>query len=284
MVENLRPRGIGEILDAAVALYRARFGSLLRLTALVVVPVQVLNVLITLSTTPSDVTFGATGPTPVYDERDAVWVPLAGTLVSNIVLVLSTAFATAAVMRLVADTYLDAPITTGESAQLAMRRLPAVLGVATITGLMIIAGTFACVIPGLFLHAVFAVAMPALLLEGTRVGQALSRSVQLTKGRRWQSFSVVYVGSMLTGLVSFGLTLLISGAIAFAVHGTVALAIAQGVSGAVTTALTTPFVAAATIVLYFDLRVRAEGFDIQMALHELDRARASRSGAVAPAT
>jgi hypothetical protein len=284
MVENLRPRGIGEILDAAVALYRARFGPLVRLTALVVVPVQVLNVLITLSTTPSDVTFGVGGPTPVYDERDTVWVPLAGTLVSNVVVVLSTAFATAAVMRLVADTYLDAPTTTRDSAQLALQRLPAVLGVATLTSLMIIAGTFACVIPGLFLQAVFAVAMPALLLEGKRVGQSLNRSAQLTKGRRWQSFSVVYVGSMLTGLVTFGLTLLIGGAINFAVHGTVALAVAQGVSGAVTAALTTPFVAAATIVLYFDLRVRAEGFDIQMALHDLDRVPARGAGSIAPAT
>ena len=39
MVPELRPRGIGEILDAAVALYRARFGQLIRYSAIVVVPV-----------------------------------------------------------------------------------------------------------------------------------------------------------------------------------------------------------------------------------------------------
>jgi hypothetical protein len=281
MVDNLRPRGIGEILDAAVALYRARFGALVKLTAVVVVPVQVLNVLIMLSTSPTDVTFGATGPTPVYDSREAFWVPLAGTVVMNVVTVLSTAFATAAVMRLVADTYLDSP-ERGGSAHFALRRLPAVIGLTAVTTLIVIAGAAACVVPGLYLQAVFAVAIPALLLEGKTVGQALNRSSQLTKGRRWPCFSVHYLGAMLTGIVAFGLTLLISVPIGAAVEGSAALAIAQGLSGTVTAALTTPFVAAAIIVLYFDLRVRAEGFDIQVALQRLDRARAATANV--PAT
>jgi hypothetical protein len=275
MLENLRPRGVGEILDAAVALYRARFASLVRLSAMVVIPVQLLNVLITLSTRPNDVTFGATGPTPTYSTREAFWVPLAGTIVMNIVVVLSTAFATAAVMRLVADTYLGTPTTGSNSAQLALRRWGAVLGLAIITSVVVIAGTFACVIPGVFLQVAWVVAMPALLLEDKRIGQALHRSLELTKRRWWSCFAVHYVGSILTGVVTFALTLLITAGIHFAVHGTAALAVAQGFSGAITGALTTPFVAAAIIVLYFDLRVRAEGFDIQMALRDMDLARAA---------
>jgi len=47
VLANLRPRGVGETLDAAVALYRSRFGALVRITALVVIPVQMLNVLVT---------------------------------------------------------------------------------------------------------------------------------------------------------------------------------------------------------------------------------------------
>jgi hypothetical protein len=270
MLENLRPRGVGEILDAAVALYRARFAALVRLTAIVVIPVQLLNVLITLSTRPSDVTFGATGPAPTYNGQEAFWVPLAGTVVMNVVVVLSTAFATAAVTRLVADTYLDTPRTGNESARLALRRLPAVLGLAIVTSVLVIAGTFACLLPGIFLQVSWAVAMPALLLEDKRIGQALNRSMQLTRHRFWNCFAVHYVGSTLTALIAFALTLVAMGVFHAAVHGTAAFAIAQGVAGAVTSALTTPFVAAAIIVLYFDLRVRVEGFDIQMALHRMD--------------
>ncbi len=283
MLENLRPRGVGEILDAAVALYRARFGALVRLTVLVVVPVQLLNVLITLSTRPDDVTFGATGPTPVYDDGRAFWVPLAGTIVMNVVLVLSTAFATAAVLHLVADEYLGGPATGNTSAQLALRRLPAVLGLGALVSIVVILATFLCVVPGVFLQVAWVVAMPALLLEDQRIGGALSRSMALTKRRWWQCFAVHYVGSILTAVVTFALTLAVVGAIHVAVEGTEALAIGQGVAGAITSTLTTPFAAAAIIVLYFDLRVRAEGFDIQMALREIDRSRAATAATGAPA-
>jgi hypothetical protein len=275
MLENLRPRGVGEILDAAVALYRARFGALVRLTVLVVLPVQLLNVLITLSTRPDDVTLGATGPTPVYDSSRAFWVPLAGTVVMNLVLVLSTAFATAAVMQLVADTYLDGPTNGRASAHLALRRLPAVLGLGLAVSIIVILATFLCVIPGIYLQVAWVVAMPALLLEDKRIGEALSRSMALTKRRWWQCFGVHYVGSILTAVVTFALTLAVVGVIHVAVHGTGALAIGEGIAGAITSTLTTPFVAAAIIVLYFDLRVRAEGFDIQMALRDMDRNRAA---------
>jgi hypothetical protein len=101
------------------------------------------------------------------------------------------------------------------------------------------------------------------------VRAALTRSFALTKTRWWQCFAVYYVGSMLTSLVAVGLTAVLDGAIGAAVGGTTALAIATGVSGALTSALTTPFLAAAIVVLYFDMRVRAEGFDIQVALQHM---------------
>jgi hypothetical protein len=280
MLENLRPRGVGEILDAAVALYRARFGALVRLTVLVVLPVQLLNVLITLSTRPEDVTLGANGPTPVYDSDRAFWVPLAGTVVMNVVLIASTAFATAAVMQLVADAYLGGSSTTSESAHLALRRLPAVIGLALLTSVLTIMGFGACLLPGFFLWVIWSVSMPALLLEQNTVGKALARSYGLVKRRFWTTFAVRIVGAVLTAVVTFALTLAVLGAVHVALHGTGALAIAQGAAGAITSTLTTPFAAAAIIVLYFDLRVRAEGFDIQIALRDMDR---SRAAAVSPA-
>jgi hypothetical protein len=146
---------------------------------------------------------------------------------------------------------------------------------ASITSLLVIGGTLACLLPGLFFQVIWAVAMPALLLEGRSVVGSLKRSFDLTKSRIGSTFAVVYVGSLLAGLVSFGLTLLAFAAIGAAVEGNTALAVAQGLAGAITSVLTTPFTAAALIVLYFDLRVRTEGFDVQVALQRLDAARAA---------
>ena len=50
MYGGLRPLGVGEILDNAIQLYRKNFRALLVMTAVVVVPLQVLSVLINLST------------------------------------------------------------------------------------------------------------------------------------------------------------------------------------------------------------------------------------------
>ena len=44
--------------------------------------------------------------------------------------------------------------------------------------------------------------------------------------------------------------------------------IAQGVANTIASLLTTPFVAAAIVALYFDLRIRDEAFDVQMAIAE----------------
>jgi hypothetical protein len=230
-----------------------------------------------LSTRPTDVTLGATGPTNVYDNGRGFWVVFAGTVVMNVVVVLSTAFAIAAVMYLVADTYLDAPMTNRRSAQIALRRLPAVLWLAIVTSVLTVAGMFLCLLPGIWLWVAWSVAVPALLLEGKGVGKALSRSMELTRRRFWTCFAVRLVSTILTTGVAWALTVSILGAVHVAVHGTAAIAIAQGVAGAITSALTVPFAAAAIIVLYFDLRVRAEGFDIQIALQRLDTARANAS-------
>jgi hypothetical protein len=272
VLTNLRPRGVGEILDAAVALYRARFGTLMRVTALIVLPVQLLNVLITLSSTPSDATANAS---TVFSPRDSIWVPLAGNLVITVIALLSNALAVAAVTRVIADAYLDAgPTTAGASARFAMRRGGSVLGLALLVNVLVLVGGLMCGIPGIWLQVSLAVAMPALLLERLRIGQALNRSFALVKHRFWPCFAVHYLGALLTFVVSSS----IAGGLALGmrsrVHGGVAIATVGGVTGAVTSLLTTPFLACAVVVLYFDLRIRKEGFDVQMAVHRLDTAHA----------
>jgi hypothetical protein len=270
VLANLRPRGVGETLDAAIAIYRARFGALVRTTALVLIPVEIVNVLITLSTTPSGTTIGPSGVTPVYDSRAAFWTPLAGSLLTRIVAILSIALATAAVVRLVADTYLDADSSRSASTRLALNRFGAVIWLAIVNGVVVTAATFLCVLPGIWLQVAWSVAAPALLLENRRVGAALGRSFQLAKGNWWRCFGVVLVGGVLSLFVEFALSAGAALVLHSYAHGTAAIVIDDGVAGTIAAVLTTPFVAASIIVMYFDLRIRSEGFDVQMALRDID--------------
>jgi hypothetical protein len=81
----------------------------------------------------------------------------------------------------------------------------------------------------------------------------------------WRTFAVVVLGYLLTGIlggaiegVLVGLTSVQSGDNSI---GAIVLSIAAGTASAV---ITTPFSAAFVTVLYFDLRVRKEAFDLQL--------------------
>src|SRR5215475_5729340 len=103
----MRPRGIGEVLDAAVALYRARFASLVKVTAAVVFPLQALASLIILSAQPDKFNVSFTGSaTPAGDAGNAAAQAGATFTVFAIGLV-STAFVVAVCTRIVADAYVD---------------------------------------------------------------------------------------------------------------------------------------------------------------------------------
>jgi hypothetical protein len=58
----------------------------------------------------------------------------------------------------------------------------------------------------------------------------------------------------------------------FATHdtGSTAYIVFNGVIGAISSLFTTPLIAAAYVILYFDLRVRSEGLDLQLVLANLD--------------
>src|SRR5665213_2901056 len=103
MVSELRPRGIGEILDSAVALYRARFTRLVVVAAAVVVPVQALSAIVLLSAQPDHYSLSVTGAvTPQFD-TSSFGVQLAAFVVVALVGVLSTALVVATCTRVLAD-------------------------------------------------------------------------------------------------------------------------------------------------------------------------------------
>jgi hypothetical protein len=113
-------------------------------------------------------------------------------------------------------------------------------------------------------------AAPAIVLEGHRVFAGLRRSFALTKGAFWRILGITLLAGLLAGIAG---TLL---GVPFSVTGTViALTSGQGnefgmmvqtfvshLSALLTGAITTPFVAAVTCLLYIDRRMRLEALDV----------------------
>jgi hypothetical protein len=263
VVPDLRPRGIGEILDAAVVLYRARFGQLVRYAAIVVVPVQLLLMIVLLSAQPDHFSLTLNGnATPQFQTDRA---QLGATFVVLLVGVLTHAFVAAVTTRVVADEYIDLKEPPGQAARTATRRFFAVLAVGILVGLCELVGLLFCFVGSFAAQALFAVAIPVVILERKRVFAAMGRSVQLTRSHFWHVLGLILAASLLSALLNVALA---AGLNFWSARGAspTALVVAQGLANTIAALITAPFVAAAIVALYFDLRIRDEAFDVQMAI------------------
>jgi hypothetical protein len=103
------------------------------------------------------------------------------------------------------------------------------------------------------------------ILERRPVFAAMGRSWELTRSHFWHVLGLILSASILSALLNAGLAIVLN---LWSVHGAspTSLAIAQGIANSLGLLLTAPFVAAAVVALYFDLRIRDEAFDVQMAL------------------
>ena len=269
MVPELRPRGIGEILDSAVALYRARFTKLTLVAAAVVIPVQALSALVLLSAQPDRFSLNVTGTvTPQYDTKSLA-VQLTAVIVVALVGVLSTALIVGVCTRIVADAYIGRSSETREAVRTVRPRVFALVGTSLIILLSDVIGLAFCVVGALFPLTLFAVALPVLILEGVGVSAALGRSITLTKAHAMHVLGLVVTAQLLAAVVN--------GALAAGVNlllrtggSTVAVVIGQSLANTIAGILTTPFVATAIVVLYFDLRIRDEAFDVQLLMQRND--------------
>jgi hypothetical protein len=266
---GLRPLGVGEILDVAIKIYRARFGVLVRAVAVVVGPVFAVAAVIRISIPQSDNLFDASQPgaTPTF-ETDQFWAFLAGTLVIFVLAFVASQVATGACFKAVGGAYLDEEPDWKESLRFARERLGSLLWLSFLLVLLLTPAFLACIIPGVDFYVAWSVAAPVLLLEGVKGRGALKRSRALVEGRFWPTVGVLMLVAVLTGIVQAIFLGVLTGVVSVAGND-VATALADAIGQTVSSALTTPLSAAVLTVLYFDLRVRKEGFDLELLAHRL---------------
>jgi hypothetical protein len=123
-------------------------------------------------------------------------------------------------------------------------------------------GFLFCIVPGVYLWISWTLVVPVVLFEEGRGRGALSRSRALVRGRWWPTCGVLGITSLLSALVGGALQGVLLGV--SAAGGEVVDAIARAVATSLSSMLTTPFSAAVVTVLYFDMRVRKEGFDLEL--------------------
>jgi hypothetical protein len=279
---QLRPLGVGEILDVGIKIYSRNWLTLFKIVVFVVLPAQILVNVVQISALPSGLSESSSG-NPLgprftqtgYVSRHQVVTFLVGYVAALVISFLAGRLAQAACFRAVADAYLGEAMDWRSSLRFALRRLPAIVWLTILSGILVGLATLLCVVPGIYFYVAFTVAVPVLLVEGAGPARALGRSRELVKGRWWGTCGVAVVGYLLVTVVSLALTALVVG-VAFAnpARNTVTGFVLNTLAATVGSMIATPAAAAFVTVLYIDLRVRKEGFDLLLLARGLGVERA----------
>lgn len=258
---ELRPLGVGEVLDVAIKIFFGNALTLFKVVAVVIVPVELLLVPVFSSALPSGPPLAAD---PVFDPEDLA-ASIGANLVGGTVSFVAGALATAACFKAVSDAYLGERPNWLESLRFAWKRVLAVLWVTLLAILLPGLALIAFIIPGIWLWISWVVSGPAVLSEDVRGFKALGRSFRLVRGRWWPTFGTIALAYLLTTLITAVVGALFVGVLLTDLDesGFAVILITQIIT-ALATVFTTPLLAAVTVVIYYDLRVRKEGFDLAL--------------------
>ena len=293
----LRPLGVGDIVDRVFGIYRQRPLMLIAISA---IPYLLLVLLIGVLTgafaggaiaTLAPYLGGSVDPEDFYPN---VFLPAIGPLIGIGVVVILAAIAvslvqSASLITAVSARYMGRETTVGEALRVGLRRSPALFLMGLIAFLAFIAlwivlvvvmavtqqwwtvllGVCAGLVATVFLTASWMVSPAIVTLEDAGPVAALRRAWDLSTGHRWRilglTLLLLILQTVLSALLSF--VLLAS----FVTDEIVQLVVQQAVNLLATIAWA-PVYWGTFAILYYDLRVRREAFDLQLAAESLPRA------------
>ena len=289
----LRPLQFADILDGAVKAVRFNPKSMVGLSALVLGVFLVPSAALGIGATPLMAGFlSRFGP-----EAEA-FLGVPASLIQAMSTTLATALLSGLLIHVLGQAVLGRKPDTGETWRCTRGRLPSLLALTFLSGLFGLLSTALLIGPGVLLLAndnigggvivlllgilgLIAVALafstkismaaPAIVLEGHGVRTGLQRSFALTKGTAfWRILGITLVAGILAGiagsllglpfsLIGIGITALTGQG---SEAGQMVVTFVSHLSALLSGAITTPFVAAVTGLLYIDRRMRLEALDV----------------------
>lgn len=305
---QLRPLNTADIIDLAIRLYRRNFGVFLGIIAIVYAPLGLMtSAVMYLLMSGIDPT---KGPSPDFPGERMPYVAGLGVLIV-LLYGLTVPLCEAALAVAVSRRYLGQESSVSDAYSLVMSRFWSLVGAILLVGLVTMAalaplfsgaifastmlltaaekmGTeylilaipaaivmvLLSVMPGAWIAVKFMLVGPIVAIERQGALEAMQRSWNLVTGHWWRVFGT----AVLLGLLIMVATYTVSLPLQFGVMGLMALgkmglgqALSQGVQTAVSMLLQ-PIWVSSIVLLYYDLRVRKEAFDLQLLAEAMQKA------------
>jgi len=260
---RLRALTVSEILDTALRIYRTHFAVLAGITALMMIPEGLLELGLTLAFSSTEV------------ER-----------LNSSLTTLFTGFAALALIVAISSAYLGDEFAIRSSYSKGFKRFWSVVGANFLKGLAIGIPimAFACLIIALpplgifvllamipvviYLTTRWSLSSQAIVLENIDGSAGLRRSWEMTRDYFWRVMGTSFAASLLSYMLTIVPSLFIDSALSFTSMPYELVQVIDLVVQQVGLILVLPFTVAVQVLIYYDLRIRKEGFDLQVRAEE----------------
>jgi len=233
---DLRPRSATELVDAAFQVFRRAPVQFIVTGAVVYVPWLVIQLAFNLGI-----------------QRDAL--PDLGVLLPNLVAGLIIYVILGGAIAVIArDVYLDRTPDVAAAYRIVAARFVSLAVVSISVVIMLTIGLIFLFLPVLYPLSRFFAARQAVVLEGLGPWRALGRSSELSVGVKWHIIGTLILGGLLTIIISLG-----AGLAAGMIPSNVVQRIVETLIGV----CVRPFFSIVETLLYYDVRIRKEAFDIE---------------------
>ena len=233
---NLRVRSVSEIVDAAFSLYRRHAKQYITIAAIATAPSLIINLLL------------GGGVEPITPGDFIRMVP--GVIIGLV----TFALVSAVIVRMGSDVYLGGDPDVAATLQRVLPRVPALLASIVLTMVMVTVAALFLLLPSLYVVAVVFATVPVIVVERLGPLAAISRSASLSKNIKLHILGTL----VLVYGVYFGLAIGIP-ILTLLVANPVIQLVVQSLFGVVSA----PILNLVVMVLYYDARIRAEGFDVE---------------------
>lgn len=242
----LRVRTPTEIVDAAFRLYSRNVGQYVLIAAIAYSPVLIATLILR----PTE----ALARASVAQDMSGMLQAMLGFTVTIVMSVIGAALVNGTVTALGSRVYHGDDVDVAAAVKQAVPRVPVLIVAALLLSVLYFLGFLAFLVGFVYVFARFFAVAPVIVLEKRGPFSAFSRSSQLSKGRKWHVLGVLLMVYGIYFLAAIGISIFVAVIDSFVV---------RTVLDTMVNIALAPVIGLATMVLYYDTRIRSEGYDLE---------------------
>ena len=232
----LRPRKATEIIDAAIEVYRRNPIHFLLLAAIVRVPWLIVQIVVL---------------APREGDADAIFTSLMISLGTALTTFLMSGF----VVHMASELYLGRETDAFDTIRRVAPRIPMIFIASLLQSIAIGMALVMFLLPAVWVSAVLFAVIPVVVLERRNAFAAFDRSGKLSQNLKMHILAALGLIVLIRVIVEFGSTIIAS---------VIPMPELRYVAITAAAVVMYPLFGIASTLIYYDVRIRKEGFDIEM--------------------